>query len=187
MRRPKTKLPPDPSLDARKEAVKTYIEQTKLLVALASAFVVAPAALVTVFASRTTANLGNGQLLSFIFAEILFVASVLFGYFVLSSIAGAQDQGQFDVYRPATMNTSLFQLGSYILGMIVFIGFGYSVASTPALLPAPPPPQSPPTIILQLPPAVSTAIPPGPAAAPVQPAVPSAATPAPTAPTKTPP
>ena len=41
--------PADPNLDGKKEACKTYIEQTKLLVTLASAFIFAPAVLIPLF------------------------------------------------------------------------------------------------------------------------------------------
>jgi hypothetical protein len=118
--------------EGKKEAVKTYIEQTKLLVTLASAFVLAPAGLVAVFKDRVAVGLSNTQLTLFIIADVLFIASVLLGYVVLGTIAGYQHLDKFDVYRPATMRSSLFQIGTYLLGLAMFIFFAFElVSSTP--------------------------------------------------------
>src|SRR5258708_6932529 len=106
--------PVDPDLDNRKEAVKTQVEQAKLLVALASAFVIAPAAAVVL--SGTFVNTWL-----FVFGEVGLVASVLLGYLVLGAIAGSQFKGDYDVYRQATIKLSLAQIGSYLVGLILFV------------------------------------------------------------------
>lgn len=107
--------------DGKKEACKTYIEQTKLLVTLASAFLFAPAALVTILKDKTSAGLDDCTLSWFVAVEVLFVFSVLSGYVVLGSLAGSQDDGSFNVFRTATRCFSLLQFGSYVVGIGVFV------------------------------------------------------------------
>ena len=100
--------------EGQKEAVKTYIEQTKLLVTLASAFLFAPAGLVSILKDRT--SLDRGQLGWFIAAEIFFILSVLVGYVVLASLSGSQAANEFNVYRLATQNQlidSIWRLRSW--------------------------------------------------------------------------
>jgi len=106
--------------EGKKEAVKTYIEQTKLLVTLSSAFLFAPAALIAILKDRAAANLTASQLRWFVIAEVCFIVSVLAGYIVLATISGWQNVGRFDVYRPATRWWSLAQFFTYLLGLIVF-------------------------------------------------------------------
>jgi hypothetical protein len=96
-----------------KDSIKTYIEQTKLLVTLASAFIIAPAATFTL--------VPNANLYLLIFSELFFVLSVISGYIVLASISGFQALNKYDVHRPATRNSSLFQIIFYLLGIVLFV------------------------------------------------------------------
>lgn len=124
--------------DGKKEAVKTYLEQTKLLVTLASAFILAPAGLVAVLKERTTVGLASSQLFWFVIAEVLFIASVMAGYVVLGTIAGSQDANRYDVYRLATRCASLAQITAYLFGLSVFIYLAFILAaSTPVVPPKP--------------------------------------------------
>jgi len=107
--------------EGKKEACKTYIEQTKLLVTLASAFLFAPAGLIAILKDSTPLCLKGGGLTWFVIMEALFVCSVLAGYAVLGSLTGSQDNGSFDVFRKATRVLSLMQFGFYLLGISVFI------------------------------------------------------------------
>jgi len=107
--------------EGRKEACKTYLEQTKLLVTLASAFLFAPAGLVGILKDRTSAGLKYLDVGWLIAAEVLFVASVLLGYVALGSLAGSQDREEFDVYRHATRIASLGQFLTYLAGLCAFI------------------------------------------------------------------
>lgn len=110
--------------DGPKEACKTYVEQTKLLVTLASAFVAAPVAVVPWLASHDQVHiLLDPSAHSFLWAEIGFVFSVFMGYVVLATIAGWQQQNKFDVNRPATRWCSLVQIGSYLAGLVCFVRF----------------------------------------------------------------
>jgi hypothetical protein len=99
-------MPPDPN---RVEACKTLLEQIKLLVALASAFLLAPA----VFYEKL--NLVHWTV---IFMEGLFVVSVMSGYAATGALAGTQEDGQYNIYRPFLRTLSLLQLGFYIGGMV---------------------------------------------------------------------
>jgi len=99
----------------RVEACKTYVEQTKLLVTLASAFVVAPAAIVALDPARLTILRLHSCIV--IAAECSFLLSVFSAYFVLGSLAGSQYKGTLNVYRPFTVFASLVQLVAYIVGL----------------------------------------------------------------------
>jgi hypothetical protein len=107
--------------EGQKESIRTYIEQTKLLVTLASAFLFAPAGFIGIMKDRTASGLDKSQLYSFIGSEVLFIISVLAGYVVLGSLTGSQAAGDFDVYRPATRRSSLVQFGAYVFGLVVFL------------------------------------------------------------------
>lgn len=110
-----------------KEACKTYIEQTKLLVTLASAFVVAPAALIPLFRGQSAVLTTDNLIDAFFCSEISFVASIVCGYIVLATIAGLQHKGQYNVHRPATRAFSLAQIGLYAWGLWQFIRFTQEV------------------------------------------------------------
>ncbi len=121
-----------PNNEGRKESVVTYIEQTKLLVTLSSAFLLAPAGLVALMKDRSGLPISDLQTVWFVVAEVLFIASVLAGYVVLATIAGWQAAGRFDIYRPATMRASLLQIFLYLAGLAVFITLAVAMARTPA-------------------------------------------------------
>ena len=103
------------------EACKTYIEQTKLLVTLASAFLLAPAGLVAILKDKNAAGIDQCTMIWFIIVEALFVLSVLTGYVVLGSLAGSQDNGSFDIFRPATRFFSIIQFALYLIGIAMFV------------------------------------------------------------------
>jgi hypothetical protein len=107
--------------DSKKESCKTYVEQTKLLVTLASAFLFGPAALVGILKDRAAVGLTGWQLRWFVAAEVCFIFSVLAGYVVLGTLTGSQYDDKFDVYRPATRRSSLIQLGLYLIGLAAFM------------------------------------------------------------------
>lgn len=110
-------------MEGPKEACKTYIEQTKLLVTLASAFVVAPAAIVALFVGKGSIPATPTMLSKFLWAEGFFVCSVLMGYLVLATIVGSQHENVFNVYRIATRVCSWFQILTYIAGLAAFVCF----------------------------------------------------------------
>lgn len=112
---------PPKSADDGKEACKTYVEQTKLLVTLASGFILAPPALLSIIGAKDSVSGPSVMdIRLFVATELLFVLSVLMGYLTLGSIAGSQDEGEYDVYRTATLTLSRFQVFFYIAGLGMF-------------------------------------------------------------------
>lgn len=109
------------TLENRKEACKTYIEQIKLLVTLASAFVVAPVALISLLNTKDRIKVPPEIIDKLILSEGLLIASIFFGYMALASVTGEQDSGTFNVYRPATRIYSLLQVFAYLAGAAVFV------------------------------------------------------------------
>jgi hypothetical protein len=107
----------------RQESCKTYIEQTKLLVTLASAFVAAPVALIPLLRGSGAALAGDA-LSPFFYSEAGFIGSILLGYLALGSVAGSQHKDEFDVYRPTTMWVSRVQIAAYLLGLYFFTQYG---------------------------------------------------------------
>jgi len=103
----------DPAIaEHRKVACQTFVEQTKLLMSLASAFIVAP----PIVQSLASADL-NWQ---FFLAELLFVTSVLSSYLTLGALTGTQHAGEYDVYRPAVMWCGRVQFFTYLCGLMLF-------------------------------------------------------------------
>lgn len=113
--------PVDPDRENRIEACKTYVEQTKQLLTLASAFLIVPAGLMALLTDKGVSLLPARIKCLFLLSEVCFVGSVLAGYVVLATIAGSQAKGLFDVYRGATRLSSFAQLGGYIGGLAVFV------------------------------------------------------------------
>lgn len=116
-----TLLNDDPKQAGRAEALKTYIEQTKLLVSLASAFVLAPPAVLSYLRAPDGKKAAWVPWYRFTWAEGLLVASILAGYVVLGTIAGSQHDGDFNVDRPATRYWSIAQLTFYLAGIAIFL------------------------------------------------------------------
>ncbi len=115
------------SVEDRKEACKTYIEQTKLLVTLSSAFLFAPAGLVAILKDRSTAKLSGSDIWALLAIECMFIFSILAGYVAVASIAGSQDEGKYDVYRKATRFSSLLQIFFYVAGLILFVHLSHQL------------------------------------------------------------
>jgi hypothetical protein len=112
-----------PGRDGPRDACQTYVEQTKLLVGLASAFVVAPAAIIAIVSGREAIAKTRELLDAFLASEIALVASVLLGYVVLATIAGNQHKNRYDVNRLATRLSSLAQIGTYVYGLWQLVQF----------------------------------------------------------------
>jgi hypothetical protein len=107
--------------EGRKEALKTFSEQTKILITLASGFVLAPPAVLSFLRKPDGKAIPALPWARFTWAEGLLVASILAGYLTLSTIAGYQHLGKYDVHRRATRNFSLLQIGLYVAGIILFL------------------------------------------------------------------
>lgn len=106
-------VPPLTNLNNRKEACKTFVDQTKLLTSLASAFIVAPAVILELIQATSVRLI--------VIVEAFFVVSVLAGYLTIGSIADSQHKGQFNVYEAKTMTLGRIQFFSYLFGIIAFV------------------------------------------------------------------
>lgn len=107
-----TNTPAGGASEGRKAACSTFAEQTKLLMSLASGFILAPPVVTSFLKLQITWHV--------VTAEVLFVLSVLASYVVLGALAGTQYKGEFNVYRPAVMVTGWAQLLSYVVGLALF-------------------------------------------------------------------
>mgnify|MGYP003660255409 CR=1 FL=1 len=96
----------------KNDACKTYLEQTKLLVTLSSAFIIAPALFIEKIHFFNTTS---------ILMEICFVLSVFMGYIVFGTISGTQFKGIYDVYNRGTRVFSWLQIGLFMFGLILFL------------------------------------------------------------------
>jgi hypothetical protein len=105
----------------RSEALKTFIEQTKLLVSLASGFILAPPAVLSLLRKPDGKVTGFVPWHRFFWAEGLLVGSILAGYVVLGTVAGSQYSGDYDVHRLATRVASIIQLFLYLTGIFIFL------------------------------------------------------------------
>ena len=107
--------------EGRKEALNTFSEQTKILITLASGFVLAPPAVLSFLRKPDGKAIPALPWARFTWAEGLLLASIFAGYLVLSTIAGSQHQGIYNVHRLATRVCSLLQIGFYLAGLILFL------------------------------------------------------------------
>lgn len=114
--------------EGRKEALKTFSEQTKILITLASGFVLAPPAVLSFLRKPDGKAMPALPWGRFGWAEGLLLGSIFVGYLVLSTIAGSQHQGIYNVHRLATRFCSLLQIGLYLAGVVLFLSM------VPALL-----------------------------------------------------
>jgi hypothetical protein len=115
----------------RKEACRTYLEQTKLLVALASALLIGPAAIFGFVRPETGVGASRWEWWLVLLTETALVLSVLSGYVVFATIVGSQEKGDYDVYRPATRWASLVQLGLLACAMLMLALLTSAMIQTP--------------------------------------------------------
>jgi hypothetical protein len=107
--------------DDKKEACKTYIEQTKLLVALASGFILTPVILIGFVRNDKKLHIvGAHDIQLLVVSEVFLILSILSAYVLMGALAGEQDAGTFNVYRTAIRVFSIAQLLLYLLGISSF-------------------------------------------------------------------
>jgi hypothetical protein len=111
--------PPPATAQGRQDACRTFLDQTKQLITLASAFLFAPAAIVTWGKALESAKLSS-VMPWFVGAETCFVLSVILGYVTIGTIAGTQNDGTYNVFRVATRGFSIAQFLFYLLGIVIF-------------------------------------------------------------------
>ena len=100
--------------DHKKYAVEKYLEQVKVLTALATTLLLSPNLIVALKKPTESGALAilelkpqlKGVLLT---ANIAFLVSILLTYLIYSSIVGSAHAGEYNVDRPATRLFSLLQ------------------------------------------------------------------------------
>ncbi len=110
-------------LENKKRAVDRYLDQIKILSALATALLLAPSILQVVSQRSGEASHAGGGLLSTrglaLCANISFLLVILLSYLIYSSLVGEIHRGTYNIYRSATRVLSLAQLALLALGLAV--------------------------------------------------------------------
>jgi hypothetical protein len=119
------------NLENRKLAVERYLDQIKILSALATALLLAPAA-IQVISDRTKATVASAtelqctRLLS-LSANVAFLLVILVSYLIYSSLVGEINRGTYDVYRKATRLFSIAQIVILGIGLILLTVVFYRI------------------------------------------------------------
>ncbi len=103
-----------------KEAVDKYLEQIKILSALATALLISPniAVALTKFATESRMTLPPELRYWLLGTNTSFLLTILTSYLIYSSIVGFIADGKYDIYRSGTRVTSLIQVGTMLVGCI---------------------------------------------------------------------
>jgi hypothetical protein len=113
----------DEDRENHKLAVDRYLDQIKILSALATALLLAPAA-IQVISDRLKAAQTNGvgmlntKSLA-LAANVAFLLVIILSYVIYSTLVGEINRGTFNVYRTATRIFSLAQLILLAIGLIL--------------------------------------------------------------------
>ncbi|MEM6259951.1 MAG: hypothetical protein AAGI37_16890 [Planctomycetota bacterium] len=117
----------------KKDAVDKYLDQVKLLTALATTLLLSPSVVLAIRKSEKEVSkliFEDNPILGYLFlaTNIFFVMCIFLTYFVYSSVVGAVDEGVYDVYRPATKYFSISQLICTFCGCITLLFFFFYLA-----------------------------------------------------------
>lgn len=113
----------------KKFAIEKYLDQVKILTALATALLISPNAFLVIRKANSGVLLVFESAKKFLLAaNISFIIAVVMTYFIYSSIVGNINKGIYDVYRPATRIFSLIQLIGIIVGCVSLLFFFFKIA-----------------------------------------------------------
>ena len=108
-------------------AVDKYLEQVKILTALASALLLSPGFVLALLRIREDIGLSDKLLLQATIAvagsSVAFVSTIFFTYFIYSSIAGDLNEGECNIYREETQRFSIMQFVAVLIGCSFYIWF----------------------------------------------------------------
>jgi len=108
----------------KKFIVEKYLDQVKILTALASALFITPSLLQFIVKITTNKSLDTSTVkLWFLLSNISFLIVVILTYFIYSSVVCFMKKGEFDIERPLTRCFSIVQFGILVIGCIFFIIF----------------------------------------------------------------
>ncbi len=109
-------------VDSRKFAVEKYLDQVKILTALATTLLLTPNVLLTLAAADDTRRALDSAFPTWrtvlLHTNVSFLVTIGMTYFIYSSIVGRAEKGQFDVNRPLTRIFSLLQFGALCYGCV---------------------------------------------------------------------
>jgi len=112
----------DEDRENHKLAVDRYLDQIKVLSALATALLLAPAAIQVISDKmKAVQSAGVGILttkLIALYANIAFLLVIVLSYMIYSTLVGEINRGTFNVYRVATRIFSIAQLILLAVGLI---------------------------------------------------------------------
>lgn len=113
----------------KKFAIEKYLDQVKILTALATALLISPNAFLIIRKADAEAlQVFESAKIFLSVANILFLLSIIMTYFIYSSIVGNVNEGIYDVYRPATRIFSLIQLLGIVVGCVALLIFFFMIA-----------------------------------------------------------
>lgn len=111
----------------KKEAVKIYLEQIKVLTALASALFITPGFAIVLL------SLGAGKELSVLsktlasvtvsISSLLFLTAIFLTYFIYSSIVGRINAGEYSIERDLTVTFSKLHFYIILAGSFFYLAF----------------------------------------------------------------
>jgi len=110
-------------IENRKLAVERYLDQIKILSALATALLLAPAAIQVVSQRTKEATVSSIELqctrLLSLSANVAFLLVIVVSYLIYSSLVGEINRGTYNIYRPATRVFSIAQLVILGIGLVL--------------------------------------------------------------------
>lgn len=114
-----------PESDPKRFAVEKYLEQVKVLTALATTLLLTPNVVLVIAGSEATRGALDQALPSWrsvaLHANVAFLVAIGLTYFIYSSLVGQAHEGEFDVYRPMTRLLSLLQFGALVWGCVALL------------------------------------------------------------------
>jgi hypothetical protein len=113
------------SKDYKQLAVEKYLEQVKILTALATTLLLTPNILLTILEKEVVRDrldlLFQNWRLVLVLTNISFLLVILMTYFIYSSVVGSLYYNSLDIYRKATRVFSLLQFVFMVIGCVGFV------------------------------------------------------------------
>jgi p-aminobenzoyl-glutamate transporter AbgT len=106
--------------DHEKLTIATYLEQVKIVTALATTLLITPTVILTMLTEQSVLDRIQAHLPPWrdllLATNIAFLLCILCTYFIYSSVVGQTKEGKHDIYRTATRAFSITQFVLLLLG-----------------------------------------------------------------------
>jgi branched-subunit amino acid transport protein len=106
--------------DHEKLTIGTYLEQVKIITALATTLLITPTVILTLLTEPSVLDRIQAHLPSWrdllMATNIAFLLCILCTYFIYSSVVGQANEGKLDIYRTATRVSSIAQFALLLIG-----------------------------------------------------------------------